>query len=67
MKQKKNQAQPGSEPTRGTGDESARNRSSESSDSSSRESGSGISNRSMEEELSEQEELPERGTRQSER
>ena len=69
---------PGSERTRGTGDDSSRNRSSDSdrssgsgssssSDSSNRERSSGISNRSMDEEISEQEELPERGSRQSER
>ena len=64
MDEKKNM--PGSERTRGTGDDSSRNRSSE-SDSGSRERSSGISNRSMDEEISEQEELPDRGERQSER
>jgi hypothetical protein len=63
---------PGSERTRGTGDDSGRNRGSDSdrssgSSSSSRERSTGISNRSMDEEISEQEELPERGSRQSER
>ena len=56
---------PGSERTRGTGDDSGRNRSSDSTRS--RDTSSGISNRSMDDEISEQEELPERGSRQSER
>lgn len=68
-----------SESERGSSSESMRNRGSESDrgaggsssasrgSTTSRDSAGGITNRSMDEELSEQEELPERGSRQSER
>jgi hypothetical protein len=55
------QNQPKNPPERGTGTQTERNRESES------ERGAGISNRSMDEEISEQEELPDRGSSQSDR
>ena len=57
----KGQNPPKNPPERGTGTQNERNRDSESDRSS------GISNRGMDEEISEQEDLPERGSRQSDR
>lgn len=52
---------------RGTGSQGERNRSSESDVSDRSDRAGGISNRSMDEELEEQSELPSRGDRQSDR
>lgn len=58
------QKRPQTPPERGSGGGTERNRS---TDTDRDRSQSGISNRPMDEELEEQEELPERGFRQSER